>query len=615
MSDSLVLLLIIGSAVLLFVWGRLPVMLVALGVCLSVYFTGLVTLEQAFAGFGDTVIIFIAGLFVVAAGLESTGVTAWVGRWLAGVVGDSPLRLSVLTVVIVALLAPLISMSGAVAAFVPVVTLLALNIGQSPSKYLMPLAFASGAGSKLALTGTPKNVLVADASADAGYGGFAFFEFAWVGVPLLVGTVLVVALLGRRLLPERTPANLPSDLGGHARTLTEQYRLAGDSIPVRIGAVSPLVGRPRGGLALEGHPGIGVVSAMQGETGQPIAGGPLAVGDVLLLRGPRSAIDAAAVAFGLAPLDEGTTSVPDMLFNAKSGLAEVIIPPRSRLIGRAASPGMTTETGDLVVLAIQRNGREIATPGLGEVEGGGSVALEAGDHVLVQGSWAALDRHLGNPEVRVVDAPELVRRQALPLGPGSAPMLAIVAAMVVVLATGIVPAAVGVLMAAMATIAVGILTPQRAYQAIDWNTVILVAAMLPLSTAMYQSGTAERMAEVLVALIGDGGPILLLAGLFLFTAILGQVISNTATAMILIPIAVASAIELGVSAQPVLMSLNVGASAAFLTPVATPPNLIVMGPGGYRFGDYWKLGLAIMLVYFAIAVFWVPVIWPLAPAG
>jgi di/tricarboxylate transporter len=194
-------------------------------------------------------------------------------------------------------------------------------------------------------------------------------------------------------------------------------------------------------------------------------------------------------------------------------------------------------------------------------------------------------------------------------------MLAIVAAMVVVLATGILPAAVGVLLAAMAVIGFRIMSVEEAYRAIDWNTVILVAAMMPLSTAMYQSGTAEALAEALVSAIGDAGPIALLVGLFLVTMALGQVISNTATALILIPIAVAAAFEFGISAQPVLMSLNVGAAAAFLTPVATPPNLIVMGPGGYRFGDYWRLGLALALLYFAVAVFWVPVVWPLNPGS
>jgi di/tricarboxylate transporter len=188
-------------------------------------------------------------------------------------------------------------------------------------------------------------------------------------------------------------------------------------------------------------------------------------------------------------------------------------------------------------------------------------------------------------------------------------MLAIVAVMVAVLASGVVPASIGVLVAAMAVVAAGILSVPQVYRAIDWNTVVLVAAMLPLSTAMYRSGAATEIANLLVASIGGSSPLLLLAGLFAVTALLGQVMSNTATTMILIPIAVVAAMEMGVSAKPVLMSLNVAASAAFLTPIATASNLIVMGPGGYRFGDYWKLGLVLMALYFTIAVFWVPLVW------
>jgi di/tricarboxylate transporter len=607
-TDGGMLLIIMAAAIGLFVWGRFPVMLVALGVTVSLWFAGLVTLEQAFAGFGDSVILFIAGLFIVAAGLETTGVTAWVGKWLAGVVRGSPLRLSALTVLLVALLSPLISMSGAVAAFVPVVTLLALRMGETPSKYLMPLAFASGAGSKLALTGTPKNVLIADASADAGYGGFAFFEFAFVGVPLLLGTVLIVTLIGRRLLPERSPANLPGDFGRHAQTLVEQYRLEGAATPLRILDGSPLIGRLRERFEA-GETGAALVAATRADA--PLRSGPLAAGDVVVLRGAAETLAGFAEQNRLVPQHAGGGSVADTLFNRASGLAEVIVPPRSVLIGQTLSPGMATESGDLVVLAIQRQGESLGDTGQSEVVAARAVEIRAGDQLLLQGSWEALDRRLAEPEVLVVDSPEIVRRQAVPLGPGSQHMLAIVVLMVAALATGIVPAAIGVLLAAMAVIGLGILKVEQAYRAIDWNTVILVGAMLPLSTAMYQSGTAGQLADLLVAVIGNAGPVALLAGLFLFTALLGQVISNTATAMILIPIAVATAVQLGVSAQPVLMSLNVGASAAFLTPVATPPNLIVMGPGGYRFGDYWKLGLLLMVLYFAVAVFWVPVIWPL----
>jgi di/tricarboxylate transporter len=607
-SDSEVIFSIIAVVVALFVWGRLPVMLVALMVPLALFFSGMLPLDQVFAGFGDTVIIFIAGLFIVAAGLEAAGVTAWVGQWLSRLVGSSPLRLSVLTVLAVALLSPLISQSGAVAALVPVVVLLALRMGKSPSQFLMPLAFASAAGSKLALTGTAKNVLVSDASADAGYGAFGFFEFAWVGVPLLLGTVLIVALLGRRLLPERTSAHLPGDFGQHARTLTEQYAVEGSARLHRVPEASPLLGKSR--EALESSPGISLI-AVSGAAPGKAGSKTFAAGDVLVLRGSPEALASFAEANRLEAMPEAQGTIADMLFNRHSGLAEVVVKPRSKLAGTVMSPGMLTESGQLVVVAIQRNGEQQGFAGAEEVAGPAGVTLQPGDHLLLQGTWQALDRIANDPDVMAVDSPDQVRRQAVPLGPGSTKMLVILAGMVLVLATGILPASVGVLIAAMAVIAAGILSVPQAYRAIDWNTVVLVASMIPLSTAMYRSGVAAQMADLLVSALGDSNPMMLLAGLFLFTAVLGQVISNTATAMIIIPIAVTAAGELGISAKPVLMSMNVGASAAFLTPVATTSNLIVMGPGGYRFSDYWKLGAVLMALYFLIAVFWVPVVWTL----
>jgi di/tricarboxylate transporter len=318
-----------------------------------------------------------------------------------------------------------------------------------------------------------------------------------------------------------------------------------------------------------------------------------------------------ADANGLEALPDAEGSIADMLFNRHSGLAEVVIKPRSKLIGTVMSPGSVTQSGQLVVVAVQRNGQDLGGANIGDVDGTAGVTLQAGDHLLLQGTWRALERMSSDPDVLAVDSPEAVRRQAVPLGRGSKRMLAILAVMVVVLAAGVLPAPVVVLVAAMAVIGSRIITVPQAYRAIDWNTVVLVASMLPLSTAMYRTGVAAQMADFLVAALGGATPTTLLAGLFLFTAVLGQVISNTATAMIVIPIAVMAAGELGISAKPVLMSLNVGASAAFLTPVATTSNLIVMGPGGYRFGDYWRLGLVLMALYFVIAVFWVPVVWRL----
>jgi di/tricarboxylate transporter len=229
--------------------------------------------------------------------------------------------------------------------------------------------------------------------------------------------------------------------------------------------------------------------------------------------------------------------------------------------------------------------------------------------LLLQGTWKALDKHLDDPDVLVVDSPDLVRRQAVPMGAGAMQAIAVLLALVLLLATGVVPPVIAGLLGACAMILLRVLTVEQAYRSINWTTVILIGAMTPLSTAMSQTGAAAKMADALVGVVGNAGPYALLAGLFVLTAILGQLISNTATALIIIPIAVAAAVEMKLSPRPVLMSVNVAAAASFLTPVATPVNLIVMGPGGYRFGDYWKLGLPLLLWSFVVATFVVPFFW------
>ena len=334
----------------------------------------------------------------------------------------------------------------------------------------------------------------------------------------------------------------------------------------------------------------------------------IAEGDHLLLRGDAESAAAFAADKHLAFSE---TAAPgqgeETLFNRSSGLAEVVIPPRSGLIGQNVFPGMVTESGDLIVLAVQRAGAEVAATNATRDAGG--IVLQAGDTMLLQGTWKALDHRLKDPDVLVVNSPELVRRQAVPMGPGARQAVAILVAMVVLLATGIIPPAVAGLLAAGAIVLSGIMSVEQSYRAIDWTTVILVGAMMPLSTAMVETGAAKLMAEHLVSLVGDAGPIALLAGLFVLTAIMGQLISNTATALIVIPIGVAAAATMGISPRPVLMSTAVAAAAAFLTPIATPTNLMVMGPGGYAFGDYWKLGLPLLLWFFVVAVFIVPMIW------
>lgn len=519
MSDITITFLILGAVVVLFASGRIPVGLVAIGAALALWATDILSLEQALAGFGDPTVLFIASLFVVSESLDASGVTAWAGQQLVARSGESRTRLLTFMMVLVAVLTALISVNGAVAALLPVVVITAIRLGRSPSQLLLPLAFAAHAGSMLALTGTPVNVLVSDAAAEAGEDSFGFFDFALVGIPLVIGAVAIVLLFGERLMPRRSAKVIPPDFSKHARTLAEQYALDVDA---------------------------------------------------------------------------------DGLFTSASGAAEVVIPPRSALIGSHVFPGMVTESGDLMVLAVQRKGEDL---------GPAEAVLAPGDILLLQGSWAALDENLADPDVLVVDQPGAIRRQAVPLGRGAKRTLAILAGMVILLATGAVPAAVAGLLAAGAVILTGVLSSEQAYRAISWTTVVLIAGMIPLSTAMVQTGAAEKLATGLLHAVGDAGPHALLIGLFVLTAVLGQLISNMATALIVIPIGVTAAADLDVSARPVLMALTVAAAAAFLTPVATPANMMVMGPGGYRFGDYWKLGLPMLILFFVVAVFLVPVIW------
>jgi di/tricarboxylate transporter len=515
-ADSTIVFLVLAGVVVLFVSNRVPVEIVAIGTALTLWATDVLDLNQALAGFGDPTVLFIAALFVVSEALDATGVTAWAGQQLVARAGTDRRRLLVLMMLMCALLTAVISVNGAVAALIPVVVVTAIKLGTPSSQLMMPLAFAAHAGSLLALTGSPVNVLVSEAADDAGGDPFGFFEFTLVGVPLVIGTILIVVLFGSQLLPHRNPRYMPRDFSEQARTLLAHYEVEGD----------------------------------------------------------------------------------EALFNRQTGVAEVIIRPRSGLIGESAYPGMVTESGDLVVLAVHRKGEDL---------GPKETILAAGDVLLLKGTWEGLAVNLEDPDVLVVDEPHAVRRQAVPFGPGAKRTLMITAAMVVLLATGAVPAAVAGLLAAGALILTRVLTMEQAYRGIVWTTIVLVAGMIPLSTAMQVSGAADKIADGLLDVAS--GPYALLIALFVVMAVLGQLISNTATALVIIPVAIAAAADLDVSVRPVLMFVTVVTSAALLTPVATPSNLMVMGPGGYRFGDYAKLGLPLLAWYFVVGVGLVPLIW------
>jgi di/tricarboxylate transporter len=599
-DDATLAFLVMGGAIALFVWNRLPVEVVAVGTALALWATGLLELPQALSGFGDPVVLFIAGLFVVSEAIDSAGVTTWAGQRVIARVGESRTRLVIAMMGLAAVLSAIISINGAVAALIPMVVLLAVRQALPTSHLMMPLAFAGSAGSLLALTGSPVNVIATEAAAVAGERPFGFFEFGLLGVPLLLGTVAIAVLLAHRVLPARESASTPPDLSRYACTLVAHYELDGGLFRLRVRPGSPLAGSVASDIDLSEYGGIAVVGGQE-QAGPAVASRPLEAGDEVVVRGDPADVGRLAAEQVLAVVMQPSDSDPaQALINRDLGVAEVVIPPRSELVGEVVFPGMRRPHG-LVVLAVQR---------LGEDRGPRETALEVGDTLLVQGTWDALDELVERPRAMVVGSPDLVRRQTVAMGPRATRAVVILAVMVVLLATRAVPPSVAALLAAGAMVLARVVKMEQIYRSMSWTTLILIGGLIPLSTALRESGAADQLASLIVSVVGDSEPRLLLLALFVLTGLLGQVLSNTATALIVIPIAVSAASDLGISARPVIMLTAVAASAAFLTPIATPANMMVMGPGGYHFGDYWRLGLPVMLWFLVASVLLVPVFWP-----
>ena len=520
---------VLAVAVAGFMISRVPIIVVALFVPVALWATGVLPLDESLAGFSDPIVLFIASLFVLSEALDATGITAWIGQQLERRSSLSRTGLLVTIMAVAAVLSAVISINGAVAALLPVVVVAAARAGVIPSHMLIPLAFAASAGSLLTLTGTPVNIIVSELAASSGGREFGYFEFALVGLPLVVVTTLLVVVLGRRLLPGRTPERL-AEAGADPRERVRSWR--------------------------ESY---------------------------------------------TADLDT------ERLFTGQVGVVEVLIAPRSTLIGRIVSPGMTTRDEELVIVALHRGGT--TAPGPDAPAPPGALTLRAGDSVLVQGPWDALHRYAQSPDVIAVEPPHTLQR-GVPLGRGWRRCLAVLAATIVLLATGLLPPVIVGLLAAVALVVLGVVTVPQGFRAISWNTVVLIAALIPLSSAFVSSGAADAIAGLVLNSTGSGSPYLALLVICVLALILGQFISNVATVLVMGPVAVTFAQSLEVSVQPFMMALCVVGAAAFLTPIATPANLMVMQPGGYRFGDYWRLGLPVAVVFLAAAVLYVPLIWP-----
>ncbi|MCO6452272.1 MAG: anion permease [Caldilineales bacterium] len=616
MSNDLALVFfILFVTIALFVSDRLRLDLIAILVILTLILTGILTVPEALAGFADSTVITIAALFVVGAGLFRTGVADAIGNRISDVAGTNEVRLLVVIMVVVALLSAVLSSTGTTAIFLPVVISLAWTAKVRSSKLLMPLAYASLVGGMLTLIGTPPNIVVSDYLASQGLEPFGFFSFTPVGLVMLAITVIYMVVLGRRLLPVRTArvaSTQPIDASDAPSLgqLADSYGLSQQVFRLRVRRNSPLVGKTLAQSALTTRYGVNVLDIQSWPPDRRQPSPPRSVGpesyidehDFLRVQGDSEAVTRMAREQSLGIRD--AEELGGRFLAEEQGLVEVIVTPRSRLDGRTLKEADFREKYGVTVLALMRRGERLA-------DDLSTITLRFGDTLLVQGSWeqiALLDRE--RRDMVVVGQPrELIERRKTT---AKAPLaILIMLGMLVLMTTGVVSTVTASLMAAAAMVLVGCLSMEDAYTSISWESIILIAGMLPLATALEKTGGIDFIATRLTSGLAGAGPLAAMAVLFLLTSLFSQFISNTATTVLVAPIAYQMAISLGVSPYTLLMTVAIAASTAFATPIASPVNTLVFSPGGYRFADYSRVGVPLLVLILLATLAVVPIIFPL----
>jgi len=615
MSDMAFIFVVLLVTMVLFVTEWLRLDLVALLTLLVLMLAGVLTPNEALAGFSDPVVLMVAGLFVVGGALYRTGLAHLLGQALTRIGGQSETNLIAVTMVAVAALSAFMSSAGATAILIPVVVNLAWRAKVHPSKLLMPLALGSLVGGLLTLIGTPPNLVVSNELAHHGLEPFGFFAFTPIGLLVLALSVGFMLFVGRRLIPVRERGGFSSyaeeDTSLSIDDLAEAYRLPEDLFLVRVRASSPLVGLTLAAANLRGRYNVNVleIQSWPNREKQPHPA-RIAMPDAILQADDLVHVQAESEAITRMASEERLGILPQEgdegpIISQEIGMVELLLTPRSKLIGQTLQAARFRDKYGVTVLSARRYGEPLD----------GNIAtlnLRFGDTLLVLGTWDRI--HLLEEEHRnfvVVGQPrEMLEAQRTPRRAFTAGI--IMAAMLTLMTFSIVPPVVAVLLAAVAVVLGNCLTMEQAYDAINWQSIVLVAGMLPIATALQNTGGVEFVANVLTGSLGRLGPLVVMGGLFVLTALFSQFISNTATTVLVAPIAFYAATSLGVAPQPFLMAVAVAASTAFATPVATMSGALVMAPGGYRFSDYVKVGFVLQVLVMILSLLALPMLFPLS---
>ncbi len=584
---------IVVGALILFGTDKLRVDVVALIVLLIVALTGLIGPEEVFAGFSNPAVITVWAVYIVSGGLFKTGFAGVLGKAILRLAGDSEVRLIAVIMLTCGLISAFMNNVGATAMLLPAVISIAQQTKVPASKLLIPLSFSSLLGGKLTLIGTPANILATSIVAEHGLPTFGFFDFTPIGLVVFGTGILYMVFIGRHLLPTRQSPG--------SQRPPRQVR---DYISeVCVKPDSPLVGQTLYETRLGAEYDLTVIAIIRNDITLTNIDRDtlLQPNDLLMIEGKADDLMHVRKQLGLSIETEPSIAL-DELDNDNAHIVEATLSPRSSMVGRNLRSIQFRDRYGFTALAIRRQG-EVITQRLR------SVALEFGDALLLQGPRHRMAALQDENEFLVLEPIEISRRRRKKMPIAIGLMILVVG---LVLFAGL-EIATAMVIGAVAMVLTGCLTMDEAYESIDWRTVFLVAGMLPLGTAMETTGTARYLADMLLGTIGGLGPIAALAGIYVLAALITQPMSNAAAMVLVVPIALDTALAMGANHLTFTLAVVIGAATSFLTPVGHKANVLVFGPGGYKFYDYARVGVLLTLFLFVASMIALPILYPLYP--
>ena len=599
----------LAATIAMFIIGRLRADIVALCALTTLILCGILTPAEALAGFSNSVVIMMVGLFVVGGGIFQTGLAKAASRRIVRMAGGSDTAMFLLVVTVTAMIGAFVSNTGTVALMMPIVVSMTAEAKKDASRLLMPLAFASSMGGMLTLIGTPPNLVIDGTLREHGYDGLSFFSFTPVGAICLAVGIIVMMPLSRLFLKKGHKED--NTRSKSLDELVKEYELANGVTAFHVGRHSSIAGKSVAQLDLRARHGITILE-IRNETSRhrglirnvtqslPTQDSVIEAGDIIYLQGEKDNIATFATEARLRKMDKHGFDFYDI------GIAEIVVMPDSRLVGLKLRQSRFREQYSINVLGIKRSHSYI-TADLPEER------LKAGDILLVQGRWENLDKIDHEEEDWLVMGKPKEMAEKVTLG-YKAPLAALImAAMVAAMVFDFIPIApvTAVMAAGLLMVITGCLrSVEAAYKTINWESIVLIAAMMPMATALEKTGTSALVSHSLVNMLGELGPTALLCGIYFTTSLLTMFISNTATAVLMAPIAMSAATEVGVNPLPMLFAVTLGASMCFASPFSTPPNALVMHAGNYRFSDYVKVGLPLQLIMGIVMTIVLPLLFP-----